>query len=671
MATTPITVLPFQAATWARLKAENHQYYTHTRDQALRDNTPSPRYASFGRWSALYYQMSQDQAFAQRSYDHIKNSWPEKTFATAPLWTSNQLREFGTEMVVTLDWIRDAISSSDFIAYRDWLVRTADAYLKGSIRLGDTDQVVGALFFVATMDRVLGTTYLTNPRVIEMRDKVRWYCDELADGGEWMESGDYNQGTTYLLFNGAESAGMNNFPAVEALRSEIIKFFPHTYTPDLKDSFEWGDDQTPHDPHWLSIENLMAYYSRYSPEIRQFEEDMRKVWNKPYGAPFYARYFVWADPFGEKKPWKEFVGTHLVARGRGHVYSRTGWEPTDAAIMVQTPTFSKGRVDHWYAIFGDFWFRKGGEWKVDRPRAYSGDLRLGNHTIIAGIGAPGEVGDLTGVSNHPKMVYASGSNAGIFAEVGRASNIPTLLHERSVSVFWLKDRNVILHVLRIHLDAITGLDAYAEAGDKPKVLAAPIIQSLWQSQRIQPVVAAGVIQGDSLIQPLYPATFEVIDQVPLSVGTIFPTEKKWYVNVQPITVQPFQVLNTLIGDAMATVENLGDMQRVRVKTVGFPDALIYSSTRPGLKLVSTMATNQWGGKTVLHDPTKISNIKAGRNLFGPTISAETDADVYLEFWDHMELLTAAPPPPPPPPPAFNWRIADGSTDERIILEKTT
>ena len=472
-----------------RLKAENHPHYQRVIRDALVDDTTGERYGSRGRWSALAYRMSGDRAHALRAYTTVLSPAPD--FAAVLPIESNARREHAAESVLTLAWIMDALTPAQVEAYRGWLDRTAVDTLAEAQRLNDSDRVVGEYIFLALVDQLFGTTYLTHPKAIAMRAALGKFCTVYGKGGQWCESTDYNTGTLFLLFQGAEMVGIDKFPEVLAFRTEFIKLLPHMFTPGLRDAFEYGDDQTPHNPVWHGLESLLAYLGNHAPEIRQLEIDLRVAWKRtaPWAPqstqePLYARYFVWADPYGPTKPWQP-AETFAVAEGAGQVYARTDWTADATALMAWFPQFSLGVLDHAYFIFGDFRFWKDRKWHNDRPIAYSGALQLANHTILMGLRAPTEVGVFTGATRVPgKVTYSSGSSAGVLAASGRYLPPLTFRHEYGRSFFWLEDRGVLLVTERIHIDDVVDLGRYAETAEKPKAAAAPAIQTLWQSQTI-------------------------------------------------------------------------------------------------------------------------------------------------------------------------------------------
>jgi hypothetical protein len=296
-----------QREIWSQLKAQNHPYFKQILSEAAKDNTTGARYGSGGRWSRLAYDITRDPQWARRSWEHVLARTGKGDWNTAPvLAVSNDLREHGAELVETYAVIKPELTLEERDAWRGWFLRQAEEVLRVGVRLNDSDQVVGTWMFMAHVDAEFGTDYtsrtMRNPSnatgsnpVAAMREKIRWFTEVLSEGGIWCESSDYNLGTLYLVFRGAEALGIENYPEVLALRDQVARLLPHTFTPDLRDTFEFGDEQSPNAITWHAFEDLLAYLGHYTPELRQLEDEVRQAYAKPFGAPMYPRYFMWAD----------------------------------------------------------------------------------------------------------------------------------------------------------------------------------------------------------------------------------------------------------------------------------------------------------------------------------------------------------------------------------------
>ena len=622
--------------TLKRFKTEAIPIFNESLVQAKLDGTPQVRYASWGRWSRNYYLMSGDVSFAGKSWFEFNR------YITAhPIFTSNDLREMGLEFLILYDDIYPALTEEERAIAKNWFIKAADLVVTGGVRIVDSDQCLGTYLFIVGMDKLFGTDYTKktykNPynslvplTIFDLQNAVLGFVSVLSEGGVWCESSDYNNGTVYLLFQGLEAlfdvlpVEMAN--AMIKFRGEFAKAFIHSFTSDLKDTKEWGDEQNPHDPHWLAIESLMAYLSNYYPEIVQFESDLRTVWNKNYLKPFYARYFYWINPWSEKADWKTWAGNYHVAKGQGQVFACTGWEANDRSIMGWFPSFSKGEVDHLYPWMGDFIIHDKGKWTMDRPRAYNGNVLLGNQLIPFGIGVSYEIGLMThSAFKQGKYTYMTGLNAGSHSNVNETVT-GTILHENSRSIFDFPDRSVTVVIDRIHITRPTPEEILKFRPAWQPLMSGPAIQTIWHTQFLPIFVLDNVIKTDSTISPQYPCTINIkpdIAGLPLS-------ETKQYAQVIPTSMEDFQILVTIIGDnTTCSVGNIAGIHTLRVKTIGLKDIVILSSGIKGPKLVTSYLTNKWGGKYTFHDVTKIDGILAARKI-PPVFVGIKDADIYVE-----------------------------------------
>lgn len=656
----PPIVTESQQALWTRLATEKHPYAAKVCEGGARDNTPTVLYGSGARWSSLCARMTNDQAMARRSWEAYKllSRANGVDFTRNYAGDANYIREHATELLTTLTRIAPWLTADEITAAKAWHVANADRAIK-SIRLNDGDQVVGVCMFLHTMDRAFGTTYRTVPLVVQMRDAIRGFVAR-ADGGGWVDFGDYDTGTLYILFNGAEAAGIEQFPEVVTLREQMTKAFPQWFTPDLKDQFELGDDESPNAMKRHTEEDLMAYLGHYSAEIRGFEAELRQVRNWLYGAPLYPRYFEWADPFGERKAWREHVGTWLVNPGLGKVYFKTGWSPQDCGILAYFPPLSTGLggIDHVYRWFGHWRAYCNGKWTRDSPIGYSPNMKLGNQTVLAGLSAAQEVGVLTAAQIVGPIVYVSGTNAGLNVDSGYYNPPSTYRYELSPSVFVIPAWDAAVKIERIHvadpktqmLSATTTSLSRFSAADQARIKAAPLIRSYWHAQTTLPVVQDGVIVGDDRITPLYPATFTVEDMAaniatnPAFYGTLNSKEAKWFVTVDPQDQTPgFRALTTLRGDITGSIETVGDVQKTRLRKLGQKDIVIYSSVKP-----SPVLTTSKSGASSVYDRNKVNAILAARSVT-PGDWADSTADVFIEQANGLVQINPPAPTPLPTP----------------------
>ncbi len=133
------------------------------------------------------------------------------------------------------------------------------------IRTADTDQTVGSYFglaflYLATADHnPTAADLFSRPFVggldasardrTTLRNAIEQYVTELAAGGEWMESSDYNLGTVRLLVLGAEgvrtATGVDHFTEVTRFSRQFALRQIYMLTNDLRYAVQWGDEQSP------------------------------------------------------------------------------------------------------------------------------------------------------------------------------------------------------------------------------------------------------------------------------------------------------------------------------------------------------------------------------------------------------------------------------------------
>ena len=147
-------------ARYARAAAENHPWWRTIRTNADLRIANKPRYADYGQWNALVYQITGDLAHGQAGVAAVLPT-------VAPLNT-NHVREHYIEAVILYDWLLPAMTpeqKADYEARLHVLARYAlgidlPKYV-GGFNLADSDQTVGMYLGLALTDLALGTDYLT------------------------------------------------------------------------------------------------------------------------------------------------------------------------------------------------------------------------------------------------------------------------------------------------------------------------------------------------------------------------------------------------------------------------------------------------------------------------------------------------------------------------------
>jgi hypothetical protein len=685
---------PKQTAVWQRMKAEQHPWYRLIIERA---NRPTPDYAEEGRFELLAYLMTNETRYAQKSYEETRINTQDFT----RVYTGNEAREMTIEHAMIHGCLRPAWTAQQVATHRAWLIKIAEAAIAQN-RLGDSDQNVGNYFGLALTDKVLGTTYsyrafrdittgeltpvggltATACDMSTLRNAICHYVQNMAAGGHWIEAaGGYNEGTTQLLYMGAHWAGIEHFPEVKAFLPQQAQYLFHFLTPGLKDSFQIGDVEHPHEIRlWYDFGDLLSMLAGLTDEaalaaaLRGFEADIYAAHNYTVN-PILARYFYFSDPYAPKMDWRDLAGNFHVASGQGHSFWRTGHAATDSALHFNAPAFKNGAVDHFQAfVAGDLrWFSKG-RFLLDRPLGYQADPRFGNTVLIKGMGPSFETGGLIAAAFQPAAIaYAAGVNAGIGPSVyyGYGLPVPTYLHENSRAVFQPLDgdANVVMIVDRVHAEDPLTLKADAWPWPpgylNPEELYYPTELEKFKRARglkdwiwhmpVAPTVTQKAIQwraGETTVTidhvyPSSPPIYAIVDERTDSTlgGYMHPTEKKFAVHELPAGQAWGAQLPTAPRAFDVTVHCLREGVTARcvpvTNTSGEPvvgatifrsgrtPVTLLTSAKPGPKLTTTMQLTPSGGNVVAFNAAKILMVTAGRQLCQGFTVSSVRGTVYL------------------------------------------
>lgn len=697
-----------QRAVWDRMKADNHVLY-----QQIKFNTTWDRYADHGRWELVAALIDNDTVLFRKAVVETLANLPVSPVA------GNWIREFGLERVMQYGCLYPHMTADERSRYRTWIENEAETILKGT-RSGDSDQATGNYFTLAMADTVLGTTYLSRTFVdgfggpskpvggltattcdrtrTTMRDAVCWYVQVLAEGGQWMEAAArYDLGTVQLLLMGANWTGIEHFPEVAQFVKDFARWLPHFLTPNLKDAFQSGDNEHPHSLSInVALSDLLSFVAGFvgdadiASRLRELEADVYAANGLNGPTPLYARYFYKADPFAPKLPWKAWAGLSFVARGQGHVYWRTGFEPTDRGTHVHCPTFSKGIVDHFQAFpLGDFRHFRKGRFTQDRPLGYAPNIAFGNTVLIGARVHPGlEATGLAGTGFMPgKVGFVSCITAGLSGLTltdGGWGRIPSFIHEGGRDVFedLSGDASVLAVFDRVQADdprtqtldggKITWQGIYAPQ-QRDLINAVPKVVELRFHTPVSPTFSAdrktfswSVGPSTASIQQVWPAApldNVVVDEtkqnacknVPgaldqscfgghMSAGELKfavvrtqPTHAPWTIYAHCVSAreETLSVTAEWLGsrtcEAFESTE--GDpVVGVRVVREG-RDVVFLISAKQGPRIESTYTKNIWGSTLTSFDRTKFDRVVAARRLTDVRLTIDGDADLYLADLD--------------------------------------
>jgi hypothetical protein len=462
------------------MRAENHVWWKYIRNNAERTGTKDQRYADMGQWATIAFQTTGDKRYAQKAWKNLtaRMNWvpPSRN------WT----REFFIQHVIMYDWLYPALTPDQRKTFYTTLNSWGDLVLGKTklknawgTRTHDTDELHGQYFSLALIDLATGPdnpragTFLSSTwtdtgklkRVggldataadhSTMRNAIKLHM-QMAAGGEWVESSQYNIGTLRLIALGSEAVrtatGNDHFPEVTAMLRQAALVQLYTITPDLKNVFQWGDVEHPHVMVlWDQITTLglLAGVTQDDPNSGPYVHQMVLDLFKKHG--FNSRTEPWVEmfwcynPYAPHKDWRKVLPPCHYAPGMGVLFF-TDWKPSGSLFVGHMPT--RIGVDHEVEFFGDFQLYRKGEWAVTHPIGYGGSAIQGegvNGMLIAGLSSMVEYRGPVAQECGPggEFAYLAGTTSGKLYRIHYRPP-PPFLHEWTRSLFYLpaKDRQL-------------------------------------------------------------------------------------------------------------------------------------------------------------------------------------------------------------------------------------
>lgn len=536
------------------------------------DNASGNTYGDSGLWATIAYQMTGDPDWVETAWEKVE------AMLASDLDDDNNTRELSAERVIMLDWLWPGLTEERRTQYFEALDRMFTNASDVPVRTGDSDQTTGvyfgAVFYMLAFGDIhpaandffnlpgVGGLLWTGRDRTTMRNSIYDYV-LMAQGGEWIESQEYNLGTVRHLVLGAygvqTATGQEYFKEVtDWLKTGALKY-QLMLTPDLDQSYQWGDEQYPH-----VLKTYMWTCSAMmfdDPSARQVVYDLVAK----YGAtgsnsaePTVARTFLRFNPYGEKA---HSEARMLDARGQGILAARNASGAGAGSMLCShlPPTFPVAPVDHAVMYFGDLQFYRGHNWALTHPLTYGGvgiDGRGCNVMLHRGMGSPKEWRGSLNVSHGDDWLFTAGTAGGTILPSKFYQPPATWLHEYSRSILWVSgDVDTLVIFDRSHCDdplALPGFDKYDDTIQKKMQEHA---LRLWRWHA--PV--APTISGQSASWPIGDETCRVswlrddldahiTDQVIEWAGySMVESEKKFHLDLVPVDDVPgFQTLTTVI-----------------------------------------------------------------------------------------------------------------------------
>ena len=580
---------PERQAVWSQMRADfdanpgsprtlGGQYY-----KLIKGNAECAcRYGDTGLWATLMFQITGDRRYVALAWRAIETTFLPKS---ARELGGNFAREYSAELVMLYDWLYPGLSAPQRATFLSKLNELFSAALTNAwspnlpVRTEDSDQTVGVYFglaflFLATADHnAAALDYFRRPFVggldstgrdrTTLRNALTDYV-AMAEGGEWIESSDYNLGTVRLLLLGAEgvrtATGINHFPEVTDWASSAALRPIYITTPDRQQSFQWGDTEHPGDfrGRLFALQTTNGIVAGLSgrdtaPYLQHFMFDLVDQ----YGATGYlssepwARMFLTFDPYASGSPPADLPPGWFAA-GQGLLTYRTGWDDHASMFGAHVPR-QQVSVDHQVSYFGDFQLYRRGTWALTHPLSYGGPPILGagtNSMLHAGFGSMSEFRDVVAMQHDPDggFAYIAGTTGGQKYRAGYYQPPPTYLHEWTRSLLYLPNANrsseTIVVFDRSHADDprdLPSLQQYS-AADRETIARAGSLREWILHMPVRPSISADVISwevqsGDHVrVTMLLPRKRQVtvINEAQLWANSVIrPQQLKWQVRTAP------------------------------------------------------------------------------------------------------------------------------------------
>lgn len=607
----------------------------------IKDNAECKcRYADTGLWATLMFQMTGDRKYVELAWAEVETSFLK---LTGRQLGGNYGREYAAENVLIYDWLYPGLSSSQRSTFLNKLNEQFETSLTNTsnpnapVRTADSDQTTGIYFglaflYVATGDHNPKAAELLNRPYVgglnatardrtTLRNTILDYVS-MAAGGEWIEGTEYSLGTIRLLLLGAEgvrtATGRDYFPEISRWLSSAVTRPLYVITPDLKESYQWGDTQHPgvfqgRLAAWMTTNGILAGLGDQTSAA--YLQDLIARLVARYGATGYqsaepmARMFLTFNPYAASA---SSAGLPRIwfASGQGLLLARSGWDEGASMFGAHVPA-QQPYVDHQVGYLGDFQLYRRGDWAVTHPLTYSGPGITGegvNTLLHAGFGSMAQLRDVVGAEWDPGATYAyvAGTTGGQKYAQGSYQPPPTYLYEWTRSLVYLPALGqgvdaIVVHD-RSHADnprQLPRFERYSTA-DRNTVMKASSLREWIIHMPVRPSIGGETIEwqtstGDSVrVNMLLPRERNVtaIDESerwPTSVVTA--DQRKWDARISPAGEQSWvtflNVVQAFGGAAPADVRlvtSSDGTDGALIRRAGAPDAVVVFNAQPGPRM---------------------------------------------------------------------------------------
>eukprot|EP00727_Mastigamoeba_balamuthi_P011390 m51a1_g6874 hypothetical protein (830) ;mRNA; r:187258-190609 len=279
-------------------------------------------------------------------------------------------------------------------------------------RDADTDEIVGWYFGIVLAHAAMGDTsdvpakallgrtwlggmHATAADFTTVRNELLALTTTVARGGAWPESSYYDGGTMHqllLVHQCARTAfGVDHFPEVAAFADVVGVFWMHMTTPDLVDTYLWGDENEGDRCHVWGYRGaytvgLTLIASQVAPSQAVRDQTWR-FYSEQFGSKFTGEYgdpwlpdealFFWKAPdAAQGTDWRTAQPRGLYSDSTAGVgLYRTGWGAGDTLLGFDFPKALW--LDHMTCYNGNVQVYRKGEWVLTNPQSYGAPTTTG------------------------------------------------------------------------------------------------------------------------------------------------------------------------------------------------------------------------------------------------------------------------------------------------------
>ncbi len=628
---------PERQALWNQMEAANHPWWQQIKSNANLSGTSNARYADLGQWATMAYQVTGDPTYAAKAYAQAST----KLNGGKPDSSRNFTREHFIEFAWMYDWLYPGLTASQRQQWIDSLNYWSDLCL-GNIptvswgtRLSDSDETTGHYFGMVLWDLAsagdnpragtfipdakLGGLTQTSTSRTNMRNAVADYVRRAA-GGVWIESSKYNMGTLQLLLMGAEgvktAVGSDQFPEVTALLKDVALAQMQEVTPDLREAFQWGDNE---DPHSLNADRrtslmnivggLLQNDASIAPYVRNFADRIGAAEEPEF------RWMILGNPYVPSADFRGILANGHVAPGMGIELFHDGRQSNQS--LFGSHMASRSTVDHEVHYLSNFDLYRGGEAVISHVIGYdANESEHHNSMLIAGLSNMQEArGPLAGEFG-ADYAYHVGSTGGNRYTNGYYNPPPRFLHEWTRSLLYLPSadaqHDTIVVFDRVNAEdpkSLVKLDRYSSSdlsringapARKQWILHAPVTPTLttggftWQTSGGQTVRVATLL-------PVNPTRTIYSDSGLNLSGTIRSSELRYQIRLAPQADQRWDTfLNVIqaysgspsLTNALVSSTN-GAAQGALIRRPNHPDVLALFDAAQGPDLPASKVVSSY------------------------------------------------------------------------------